>query len=143
MAETKLPEQARPMTYGPRGELVIRKRDYDALRSRAEELQKDNQGLRNMLQAATSNLTANGANILDFMNTWLDQARDENIRLRSELARVREEANLTADSALEFREWHHGCDALCNNITLLVPRCPHCGRVRHRHAFPDTGAPNA
>lgn len=25
-------------------------------------------------------------------------------------------------------EWTHGCDALLNNITLWIPRCPHCGK---------------
>ncbi len=24
--------------------------------------------------------------------------------------------------------WTHGCDALLNNVTLWIPRCPHCGK---------------
>jgi hypothetical protein len=24
--------------------------------------------------------------------------------------------------------WTHGCDALLQNITLWIPRCPHCGK---------------
>lgn len=29
-----------------------------------------------------------------------------------------------------FREWTHGCDAVLNNVTLWIARCPRCGRPR-------------
>lgn len=66
--------------------------ERERLREALAEAVKERDELKNVLQLATSDLTRNGKNILDFFNVWLDQERQDNANLRSQLSTAQAEA---------------------------------------------------
>lgn len=84
---------------------VLAQTDIDQLNSRLEAAERDRDEIRELLRESVRNINPHGKTILDLMNVWIDQHKQQNATLTAQLDAALAQLEAAKQKAHEENEW--------------------------------------